>query len=477
MQKSIKKNYFYNLLYQIFAMIIPLITVPYISRVLGADGIGIYGFTTSITTYFILIGTIGIATYGQREIAYVQDDKKKRSKIFFELCTIRAIAITLSVIVYFFLFCLGGKYAIYYRILLFEILAYIFDMSFFFQGLEDFKKVALRNIFVKTILLIATFVFVKTSNDVWIFILIYMLSILLGNLSLCLSLKKYLCKPGKLNLVRHIKPIFLLFIPQIAIQVYTVLDKTMLGWLLDDISNVGYYEQAQKLVKLSLAVITTFGTVMMPRIASINSAGNEKELFENIKKSFRFVWFLGLPIAFGLLAVSDRFVPIFYGSGYDEVAILIKLFTPLVLIIGFANVVGVQYLISTKKQNYYTIAVVCSAIINVVLNFILIPTYKTVGASISSVVAELLGLAIQLYFVRKIFKVFPIVKMINKYLISALIMFGVCFAINQIPAKSIYILMIEILFGTTSYFLSLILLKEEFIVNLLKSINRRLSKE
>ena len=477
MEKSIKKNYFYNLLYQIFAMIIPLITVPYISRVLGADGIGIYGFTTSITTYFILIGTIGIATYGQREIAYVQNDMKKRSKIFFELFTIRAITITISVICYFLLFCISGKYVIYYRILLFEIFAYIFDMSFFFQGLEDFKKVALRNILVKTILLFATFVFVKTSNDVWIFVLIYMLSILLGNLSLCFNLKKYLCAPGKLCLKKHIKPILLLFIPQIAIQVYTVLDKTMLGWLLDDISNVGYYEQAQKLVKLSLAVITTFGTVMMPRIASINSTGNTKELQEKINMSFRFVWFLGLPIIFGLLAVSNRFVPVFFGNGYDDVIILIKLFTPLVLIIGFANVVGVQYLISTKKQNYYTIAVICSAVVNVILNFILIPTYKTVGASISSVIAEFLGLAIQLYFVRKIFKVIPVIKMINKYLISALVMFIVCFTINQIPVKSIYVLIIEIFFGTATYFLSLVLLKEQFMMNILKSVNKKFVKE
>ena len=197
----------------------------------------------------------------------------------------------------------------------------------------------------------------------------------------------------------------------------------MLGWLLTDISNVGYYEQAQKMVKLSLAVITTFGTVMMPRIANIHSSGNEEELRKSLLKSFKFVWFLGLPIMLGLIAISDNFVPIFYGTGFNQVAILIKLFAPLILIIGFANVVGVQYLIATSKQNYYTVAVITSAIVNVTLNFVLIPNFKAVGASIASVFAELIGLIIEIYFVYKIFDLKKIIKNSNKYLLSALIMF------------------------------------------------------
>ena len=476
MGKSIKKNYFYNLLYQIFAMIIPLITVPYVSRILGAKGIGIFGYTTSITTYFILLGTIGIATYGQREIAYVQNDVKKRSQVFWELFILRLITILTSTFIYFMLFGISGKYVIYYRILLFEIFAYIFDFSWFYQGIEDFKKVSLRNIFVKLILLFATFIFVKTKNDVWIYVLIYMLSILIGNLSLCINLNKYITKPNKLNIKKHLKPVLLLFLPQIAIQVYTVLDKTMLGWLLTDISNVGYYEQAQKMVKLSLAVITTFGTVMMPRIANIHSTGNKEELKKSIFKSFKFVWFLGLPIMLGLIAISNNFVPIFYGKGFDQVAVLIKLFAPLVLIIGFANVVGVQYLIAISKQNYYTVAVVTSAIVNVVLNFILIPNLKAIGASIASVVAELIGLIIEIYFIHKIFDLKKIIKSSNKYLLSSLIMFIVCLIISLLPFKAIYLLLLQISLGVFVYFIMLILLKEEFIYNFLVNLKKKVIK-
>jgi len=472
MKPSISKNYFYSLLYQVFVMIMPLITIPYISRVLGAEGIGIFGFTTSITTYFILIGSLGIATYGQREIACVQNNKEKYSQVFYELIIVRFVTIIISCIFYYFLLAHSGEYAIYYRLLLFEILAHIFDISWFFQGMENFKKVSLRNIFVKSILLICTFIFVKTKEDVFIYILIYTLSIVLGNLCLWLNIKKYIVKPKEFNFKRHIKPMLLMFIPQIAIQVYTVLDKSMLGWLTNDVRNVGYYEQAQKIVKLSLTIITTYGTVMLPRNANDYYLGNDKKIFENLNNSFRFVWFLGLPIMFGLILISPKFVPIFYGNDFNIVKYLIYIFSPMVLIIGFANVIGVQYLISIKKQNHYTFAVITSAIVNVVLNFVLIPKLNVIGASISSVIAELAGLIIQIYFVRKLFDFKKIIMMSKNYIFATIVMliFGILVSLLNIP--NIIILSVQLIFGILIYFIVLIILKDQNMRKIIKKIKR-----
>ena len=237
MKKSITKNYLYNLSYQILVMIIPLITTPYVSRVLGATNIGIYSYTLSITTFFILFGSLGIALYGQREIAYEQDDKKKYSYTFWEIVVLRCITMTISTLIYYFVFAVGNNdYNLYYKILIVELIGNMIDISWFFQGLEEFKKTVLRNTLVKLISLVLILTLVKKPDDLPIYFVIYVLSTLLGNLSLWLYLPKYLTKVKikDLKIFRHLKPTISLFIPQIAIQVYTLLVKTMIGTIISD---------------------------------------------------------------------------------------------------------------------------------------------------------------------------------------------------------------------------------------------------
>ena len=173
MKKSIKKNYIYNLIYQILSIIIPIITAPYLARVLGVEGTGISSYTLSIVSYFILFGSIGVASYGQREIAYLQNDKVKRKKTFIELVTFRFIAIAIASVIYYFTFMRQGEYAIYYRILFFELIAAAFDISWFFQGLEDFKKTVLRNIIVRLSSVALIFILVKQESDLNKYLTIY----------------------------------------------------------------------------------------------------------------------------------------------------------------------------------------------------------------------------------------------------------------------------------------------------------------
>ena len=181
-KKSVVKNYMYNLVYQILILILPLVTTPYLSRVLGSDGVGIYSYTYAIVTYFVLFGSLGIALYGQREIAYAQDQPRKRKKIFFELIIIRFITVIIAAIVFFLWFVRGDQYQTYYMILLIELFATAFDISWFFQGIEEFKKTVIRNVLVRVISVSLVFVFVKTSTDLWKYILIYSLGDFLGNL-------------------------------------------------------------------------------------------------------------------------------------------------------------------------------------------------------------------------------------------------------------------------------------------------------
>ena len=428
-KRSLTKNYIYNLSYQIIILILPLLTAPYISRVLGAENIGIYSYTISITTYFVTFGALGIALYGQREIAYLQNDKKEYSKTFYEIILLRAIAMFISLTIFYFVFVFKqNEYQIYYRILLLEIIGNLFDISWFFQGLEEFKKTVMRNTIVKILSLISIFSFVKTRDDLYIYFIIYVLSIFIGNISLWFYLPKYVkkIKIKELNVFRHFKPTIALFIPQIAIQVYTLLDKTMIGTIIADKAEVGYYDQSQKIIKVVLTVVTSLGTVMMPRIANTYAEGNKKKIEEYMSKSFNMVFFLAFPIVFGIIIISDVFVPIFFGDGYIPVINLMKVISPIILLIGLSNVTGTQYLLPTKRQKEFTLSVVFGACVNFSLNMFLIPRYGALGASVGTVLAELTVSCIQAYFVKDDFNIKNIIRLSWKYVFSSLIMFAIC---------------------------------------------------
>lgn len=472
-QKSVTKNYIYNLTYQILILILPLVTTPYISRILGAENIGIFSFTTSISAYFILFGSLGIALYGQREIAYVQNNKQEYSKTFFEIVLLRILTIFISLIFFYFVFVIGNNdYKIYYRILILEIIGNCLDISWFFQGLEEFKKTVIRNIFVRIISVLCIFTFVKHEGDLVIYFIIYTLSGILGNCTLWLYLPKYSTKINikRLEIFKHLKPTIMLFIPQIAIQVYTLLDRTMLGFLETNISEVGYYEQSQKIIKILLAVITSMGTVMLPRISNNFANGEKESINEYIKKSFNIVFLLSFPMIFGIIAISERFVPVFFGDGFEKVGLIMKVISPIILIIGMSNVVGMQYLLPTKRQKEFTISVICGAIINFVLNIILIMQFKSIGASIATVIAEITVVIVQIYFIRKEFDIKNIIKISKNYLISSIIMFIICTIVINFIYSNVISILIGVITGGVTYFICLLFLKDKFIIEIINKI-------
>lgn len=468
-KQSVTKNYIYNLLYQILVLILPLITTPYISRVLGAENIGIYSYTISIATYFVLFGSLGIALYGQREIAYNQKNKKKYSVIFREIVILRIITMSISVLIFYFIFVNGNQYQIYYKILTLEIIGNCIDISWFFQGLEEFKKTVTRNIIIKLISVLCIFIFIKNQNDLYLYFLIYVFSTLIGNGSLWLYLPKFLGKVElkELNIFRHLKPTISLFIPQIAIQIYTLLDRTMVGAIISDKSEVGYYDQGQKIVKMLLAVITSMGTVMLPRIANTFATGDRNMVKNYMNKSFNLVFTLAFPLIFGIIAVSKAFVPVFFGPGYDKVAILMSVISPIILLIGISNVTGTQYLLPTKRQKEYTISVFCGAIINFIMNICLIWNYGAIGASIGTVIAELTVTLVQIHFVKNDFDFKEIFKSAKNYLFSSLIMFIICLFIETKIKSNLVSTISQVGVGIIIYIIILLLLKDKFVIEII----------
>lgn len=477
MGKSIKKNYIYNLLYQITTMVAPLITTPYISRVLGADGIGRYSFVNSIVAYFSLFAVMGITTYGQREISYNQNDINKRTIVFWNAKSLEVIS-SLLCFVAFVILGLFQSDTLLYLVLSLNILAVTVDINWLFQGMEEFRIIAFRTIIVKILGIIGIFIFVRTREDLVIYALIMSSLLFLSNLSLWIPARKLINKPVlyKLKPLTNIRDIIALFLPCIAMEVYTVLDKIMIGIVCTGDFENGYYEQATKLSKMILAIVTALGSVMIPRIGHHFENGNNDKIDYYINKAYKFVWFLATPLCLGLMATANNFVPWFFGAGYDLVVPLIMILAFLILIIGINNVTGMQYLIPTRKQNMFTKSVVIGAVCNFGLNLILIPKFGALGAAMASVLAELIVTCVQFFMVKKQIEIKKVVSLGIKNIIAALIMFLIVWITEGYLLSSILNTILLVGLGCIVYVVVLFGLKDSFINEVLQSFIRRIRR-
>lgn len=476
--KSIKKNYIYNLTYQILTLLTPLITAPYLSRVLGADGVGTYSYIESISSYFVLFATLGLTTFGQRETSYVQDDRKKRSIIFWETNIIELIASIICIVIYV-LFSMHQSKPELYLVLVFNLIAVIFNISWFFQGMEEFGKIVARNIFFKIVNIVFIFAFIKSKDDLIWYLFGTSFFLFLNNASYWLMVPKYIDKPEfkELHPARHLTTVMSLFVPTIAIQIYTVLDKTMIGVITQDAFENGYYEQAIKISRMVLTIVTSLGTVMIPRIGFLYEKKEIDKVKDYMYRGYKFVWFLGVPLCLGLLMVASNFVPWFFGDGYDKVSTLIGVLSFLILAIGINNVTGIQYLIPTKRQNIFTITVLIGACVNFVLNYFLIRVFQSYGAAIASVVAETTIAVVQIIVVRKELSPWEIVKSGWHYFIAGGIMAIVLFIVRKMLSPSIIHTMVLVGMGACIYFLVLLIMRDDFFLNNAKNVLNKILKK
>ena len=478
MKKSIKKNYIYNLIYQILSIIIPIITAPYLARVLGVEGTGISSYTLSIVSYFILFGSIGVASYGQREIAMNRDDKYKYSKIFWELFIFKAITSFISIIIYTIMIMNTSSYNIIFLILSINILASILDISWFYQGLEDYKFISMINIFIRLFFTICIFVFVKQKTDLNLYILLSSLSLISSVLLMWFKVPKEIVKVKKkdLKVFSHTKNTFIYFLPQIATQIYTMLDKTMLGMITKSETENGYYEQAYKIITMALTVVTSLNTVMSPRMSYLYKENKIEEIKRRLLKSLQFSAMLAIPISFGIACTSYGFVDWFFGVEYGNVKLLLCIFSPIVFIISLSNCIGNQCLTPCGKRLQSAGALWIGAIVNFILNLILIKYHKSMGAAIASVIAELVITILYFIQAKKYIKISQVIKKIYKYIISALFMSISVLLCYKYMNINVMTTVIEIGVGIVVYFGILLILKDELIKELLTTLLSKIKR-
>ena len=452
---SPKKNFIYNVMYQILILIIPLITAPYLSRVVGSEGIGIFSYTYSIVYYFMLLTLLGVNNYGNREIAKVRDSKKELSKTFWSIYSFQILMGTLMLIIYIaYLLLFNIDYKLLSFIEIIYILSAILDINWFFYGMEEFKKTITRNTILKIGTLFLIFIFVKKSTDLWKYTLIMASMTLLSQLILWFFMK------GKIDFVKikikdikkHIKPNIILFIPVIAVSIYKIMDKVMLGSL-TNINEVGFYENAEKIINIPITIIATLGTVMLPRITNMISNGQKKEVDKYINKSIEFVMFLSRAMCIGLICVGYDFAPVFFGKEFQKTGILIVLLSITLPFISFANVIRTQYLIPFGKDKVYMKSVIYGAISNFIMNLIFIPKFESIGACIGTITAEIFVMLYQFYYMRKEYKFGNLFKTIIPFILTSIIMFEVIYPLNYLIPNKIIKILVQVLVGVIIYFI------------------------
>ena len=425
-QQSVKKNYIYNLIYQMLAVIVPLMIQPYIARVLGAGEVGAFSYTTAITGYFALVGNLGIATYGQLRIAAYRNDKKKVSLIFWELATLRILLMGASSVAFlmFIRFLARPQYKTLYTVLLIQIMASAIDIAWLLQGFEEFRKIVLRNTIIKVVSVVLIFSFVKSQNDLYIYALIMNGSTLLGNASIWYFTPSFVDRVPlrELNLRRHLKACVIYFIPTIATTIYLSLDKQMIKWFTEGSVENGYYEFAQKIEQMAVTVVTSLSIVTMPRMANLFNQHEIGRLKNRLEQTIRFILLISIPMCLGLMSVTDYLVPLYLGAGYERSAVLLKIFSLLIVVVGLNNAVGKQILMPVGRQRDYNMSVILGAIVNFALNLLLIPRLYSVGAVIASVAAETSILLAFIFYSRDYIRFSWIVKASARYVAGGLAM-------------------------------------------------------
>ena len=462
--------------YQILSMIVPFITTPYVSRVLGPAGVGEYSYAGSIVSYFVLVASLGIATFGQREIAYSQDNVLERSRAFWEAVILKSFTSLSALAAYIGFLIITNETRIVFYILSLNIISNLFDISWLFQGLEDFQKIVIRNTAFKFINIAYIFCFVKVKEDLpW-----YVLGIcgfsLLNTISLWISVPKYIIFVKELHPFHNIKTILELFVPTIAFQVYAVLDKTMIGLAASSAVENGYYEQAEKIVLMVKMLLTSMSTVMLPRMANLLKSDKYEQAKRYLSKTCGFDWLLGLPLVFGILVCSNYFVPLFLGDGFDKSILIMNILSPIIVLTSISGVIGYQYLIASGRQNIYTKTVFISSGLNLLFNSIFIPKFLATGAAIGSILAEIINFTILVAYMQRrgILSITDIFKYAYKPFISSLIMSFVLILVKgKLPLnwKSLFFMVI---IGGLIYALSLAVMRDELFSDNLQIIAQKI---
>ncbi len=479
---KLAKNYIYNICYQLLVLVAPLLTAPYLARVLGADLLGDANYVSTVANVFTTVGLLGLQDYSIRQVAYVKEDKTELKKEFYNLLYTRLILGAITVFCYAFLIVFSDM-KLLFLLQSFYVVAIFVDPCWFFIGMEDMGYSVARNFMAKLACVIGIFIFVKDQNDLnkYVFLLSFMT--LVPSLTVIPLLRKYdiigkgkLEKPDFSKIKTHIKGSLKLFWPQVATLIYLQTDKLLLKWF-DSSSAVAFYDQAEKIVKIPLTFITVLSTVMMPRLANEINSDNKDKMYFYLGSAIRFSSMLAFPMMFGIAGVASILIPWYLGNEFTPVIVVIQMLSPIVILNSLIGVSGNQYLVATNQTKYLTRSYVCAAVLNVAVDLVLVPLIGVKGAAVGTLVAQLTSAVIQYYI---LLKQMPLLKKeLFKsciYLFDSLPMLAYVVFVGSRLESTWLTTLIQIAGGALIYFLMLLVTRDKMLKRLFGEAKKFLFK-
>lgn len=470
-ENKLRTNFSYNFLYQILAIVLPLVTAPYVSRVLGSNNVGVYSYTQACANYFFLFAMLGVNNYGNRTIAAVRDDKEKLNCTFWEIYSFQFVwGIIINIAYFVYCACIVKEDILIAWLQFFYVSSGWLNINWLMFGLEQFKLTTIRNIIVRLGMAAAVFLFVKNTAD----LSIYTAIIAGGNFLSALAIWPFVLKhipfrkltfPG---VVQHIKPNLILFWPVIAVSLYNVMDKLMLGFMSSK-EEVGFYTYAENIVQIPNTFILALDNVMLPRMANLYAKNEDRKANKLMDNVMLIAMFSSCAMSFGLMGVGPVFAPWFYGEAFTRCGLFITMLCPVIVFKGWAGALRTQYIIPKKKDNVYLISLTSGAVVNLIINYLLIPRYQGIGAIIGTIAAEFSVAFIQFFMLRREID-------LKKYLINGsffciigLIMYGVVHWLADFSSSAVITIAVQIICGAIIYiilsFLYMIATKQIILVN------------
>ena len=482
---SLKTNAIFNALYQILLLIVPLITTPYISRILGPSQNGIYANLYSISQYFVLIATFGPVEYGTIQIAKNRDDPQNKTKSFIAIFGTKLILGVICTLLYIMTSYFLYDYNDFLLSMIFSLLIITtaIDPIFYFQGEEKFLNICIKNMILKIVTTIFIFLFVKKPEDLYIYALILSIGQLISTIILIPSInfKEFVKVKIDFNdFLFCFKKSFAFFVPSLAVTLFTYLNQTLIGVMNPNPNESGFFAQAVKIIQILAVIASSLSTIMLSRISYLNTINDEEEIQRKIKKTFQAFWVISIPLILGIIVVASIFIPLFLGEGYDECVLLIYILSPTIILGPLNGFYGNLYFRPKNKIWTQTFIILGSASLNLIISVLLIPQLGAIGTAIGRLVAEIFQLPLLMYFSKKYIKTKDLVYSSFKPIFSGVIMFICVFLFKyygtDLINNDILSLLLMIVIGAIIYFVLEMVLKDDIVFSNFKLITQKLFK-
>lgn len=478
--KSVKFNFIMNSILTASAMIFPIITYPYVSRILQPEGIGTVSFANSVITYFSMFAQLGIPMYGIRACAKVRDDKEKLTRTVQEIMMINMITCLIVYIAFF-----GSLYFVpqfrqektLYLIMRTLILFNTIGVEWLYKGLEQYSYITVRSIVFKFIALLAMFLLVHEKEDYVIYGGITIFAAAGSNFLNFINLRKYIyLRPmGEYNFRQHIKPISVFFAMSIATTIYTNMDNVMLGFIKGTTEN-GYYDAAVKIKNILVSFVSSLGTVLLPRVSYYIETGEKEEFSRITKKALNFVFLLSVPLCVYFIIFARPSIYLLSGTMFENSILPMRLIMPTLVFIGLTNIIGLQILVPLGKENQVLYSEIAGAVVNIIVNMFLIPRMGAAGAAIGTVLAEIMVFIVQVYALKDV--VVKILKKISYWKIAIALVLASFVSVwaNSMNWGNFLILLFSALLFFGVYVLTLIIFREKLVKEILDDMLRIVKK-